>query len=40
LRLVCPNCHALTATYKGANAGKGSKRQKMRRQRYKDGKTY
>jgi Zn finger protein HypA/HybF involved in hydrogenase expression len=40
LRLICPNCHAQTETYKGANAGKGSSRQKMRRQRYADGKTY
>lgn len=40
LRLICPNCHAQTETYKGANAGKGSKRQSMRRQRYADGKTY
>lgn len=23
LILLCPNCHSLTATYKGANAGKG-----------------
>lgn len=23
LRLICPNCHSLTATYKGANRGKG-----------------
>jgi Zn finger protein HypA/HybF involved in hydrogenase expression len=40
LRLICPNCHSQTATYKGANAGKGSSRQKMRRQRYSEGKTY
>lgn len=25
LDLICPNCHSLTATYKGANAGKGRK---------------
>lgn len=23
LRLLCPNCHSLTATYKGANKGRG-----------------
>lgn len=23
LRLLCPNCHSLTSTYKGANKGKG-----------------
>ena len=40
LRLICPNCHAQTDTYKGANAGKGSTRQKMRRNRYVQGKTY
>lgn len=25
LRLICPNCHSLTATYRGANRGKGRK---------------
>ncbi|MDX1993356.1 MAG: DUF2116 family Zn-ribbon domain-containing protein [bacterium] len=40
LRLICPNCHAQTDTYKGANAGKGSRRQVIRRRRYSDGKTY
>jgi hypothetical protein len=25
LILLCPNCHSLTATYKGANRGKGRK---------------
>lgn len=39
LRLICPNCHALTDTYKGANSG-NSARQKERRRRYKQGKTY
>lgn len=39
LRLICPNCHALTDTYKSANRGNG-KRQRERRQRYQDGKTY
>ena len=40
LRLICPNCHAQTDTYKGANVGGESSRQKMRRKRYKQGKTY
>jgi hypothetical protein len=40
LRLICPNCHAQTETYKGANAGKGSSRQAMRRKRYAEGKTW
>ena len=40
LRLICPNCHAQTGTYKGANAGKNSSRQKMRRRRYANGQTY
>ena len=25
LDLICPNCHSLTSTYKGANRGKGRK---------------
>lgn len=31
LRLICPNCHAQTPTYKGRNIGKvrNSKRQKI-----------
>lgn len=40
LRLICPNCHSQTETYKGANAGKESSRQKIRRKRYSDGLTY
>lgn len=41
LSIICPNCHALTANYKGANAGKNdSTRQKKRRKRYHDGKTF
>ena len=40
LRLICPNCHAQTETYKGANMGKASSRQKDRRRRYKAGFTY
>ena len=37
LRLICPNCHALTATYKGANKGNG---RHKRRARYRAGKSY
>jgi hypothetical protein len=40
LRLICPNCHAQTETYKAANKGKNSGRQVMRRKRYKEGLTY
>lgn len=40
LRLICPNCHSQTDTYKGANAGKETSRQKKRRKRYADGLTY
>lgn len=29
LILLCPNCHSLTATYKGANKGKGRKDRKQ-----------
>ena len=25
LRLICPNCHSLTSTYRGANRGKGTR---------------
>lgn len=28
LTLLCPNCHSLTKTYKGANVGKGRNRKK------------
>lgn len=28
LTLLCPNCHSLTATYKGANRGNGRKSRK------------
>ena len=37
LTLLCPNCHSLTKTYKGANRGNG---RYNRRQRYKDGKSF
>jgi hypothetical protein len=40
LRLICPNCHAQTETYKGGNKGRNSKRQQFRRKRYSDGLTY
>ena len=28
LDLICPNCHSLTSTYKGANKGNGRKERK------------
>ena len=28
LQLLCPNCHSLTSTYKGANKGHGRKDRK------------
>lgn len=37
LRLICPNCHALTSTYKAKNIGKG---RHMRMKRYHDGKSF
>jgi len=37
LELLCPCCHALTSTYKGANRGNG---RFSRRQRYQEGKSY
>ena len=37
LRLLCPNCHSQTATYKGANKGNG---RFYRKQRYAEGKSY
>lgn len=37
VRLICPNCHAQTPTYKSKNRGKG---RQSRRQRYHDGKSY
>ena len=37
LKLLCPSCHSLTATYKGANMGRG---RHKRRQRYAEGKSY
>jgi hypothetical protein len=37
LTLLCPNCHSLTKTYKGANKGYG---RYNRRERYKNGQSY
>ena len=37
LTLLCPNCHSLTKTYKGANRGNG---RHQRRKRYTDGNSY
>lgn len=37
LQLICPNCHALTDTYKARNTGSG---RHYRRERYKNGKSY
>lgn len=37
VRLLCPNCHAQTPTYKNKNKGNG---RHARRQRYAEGKSY
>lgn len=37
LELLCPNCHSLTKTYKGANRGNG---RHNRMKRYYEGKSY
>lgn len=37
LVLICPNCHALTPTYKARNKGNG---RAYRRERYKEGKSF
>jgi predicted HNH restriction endonuclease len=37
LRLICPNCHAQTPTYKAKNKGNG---RVFRRERYAAGKSY
>jgi predicted transcriptional regulator len=37
LRLLCPNCHSLTPTYKNRNKGNG---RHKRRERYQSGKSY
>jgi len=37
IRVICPNCDSLTATYKGLNKGNG---RHYRRQRYAEGKSW
>jgi len=37
LRLLCPNCHSLTSTYKNRNKGKGRGYRKIR---YQNGQSY
>jgi hypothetical protein len=37
LKLLCPSCHSLTATYKGANKGNG---RHKRMERYREGKSF
>lgn len=37
LRLICPNCHSMTPTYKAKNKGNG---RHSRRQRYANGKSF
>lgn len=37
LKLLCPNCHSLTSTYKALNKGNG---RFKRKQRYQEGKSY
>lgn len=37
LKLLCPNCHSLTPTYKALNRGNG---RASRKQRYKEKKSY
>jgi hypothetical protein len=37
LKLLCPNCHSLTKTYKALNKGKG---RHKRMERYKEGKSF
>jgi len=37
LRLLCPNCHSQTSTYKAKNMGNG---RHSRRQRYQEGKSF
>lgn len=37
LKLLCPNCHSLTPTYKGANRGNG---RYVRRENYSKGKSF
>lgn len=37
LRMICPNCHSQTTTYKNRNKGKG---RHYRRKRYSESKSY
>lgn len=37
LKLLCPNCHSLTPTYKGLNMGNG---RHKRRERYRNGQSF
>ena len=37
VRLLCPNCHSLTDTYKSKNVGKGRQKRKIR---YQEGMSY
>ena len=37
LKLLCPNCHSLTPTYKALNKGNG---RHKRMERYKEGKSF
>ena len=37
LKILCPNCHSLTPTYKALNVGNGRHKRKMR---YKEGKSF
>jgi hypothetical protein len=36
-RILCPNCHSLTSTYKGLNKGKGRHNRMVR---YREGKSF
>lgn len=40
LRLLCPNCHALTPSAKGRNRGKGRTHQRVKNERYAAGLKY
>ncbi|MEO8395241.1 MAG: hypothetical protein ABI700_19745 [Chloroflexota bacterium] len=40
LKLLCPNCHSQTETFRQKNVLKDGKRQEVRRRRYAEGKTW
>lgn len=40
LRLICPNCHALSPFAKGRNRGRGRTRQRIKTERYQQGLKY